>query len=30
MSYAAGQAADVDKEEADLDVIKGGIMGMLQ
>ncbi len=30
MSYAAGQAADVDKEEVDLYIIKRGIMGMLQ
>lgn len=29
MSYAADQAADVDKEEADLYIIKRGIMGLL-
>lgn len=30
MSCAAGQAADVDKEEEDLDLLQRGIMGTLQ
>lgn len=30
MSRAAGQAADVDKEEEDLDLLQRGIMEMLQ